>query len=86
MPLREAKARFSELVARAELIGEVTVLTKHGRPAAAIMPTRLIADTPVGPAYVQQLWAYLDRWCPPGTDKDVDAARECHQRAGQKLR
>jgi prevent-host-death family protein len=84
VPLREAKATFSELVARADLVGEVTVLTKHGRAAAAIVPACLITDTPKGRAYLQQLWGYLDRWCPPGVDEDVDAARERYRRAGQR--
>ncbi len=37
MQLREAKARFSALVEAAEK-GETTVITKHGRPAARIVP------------------------------------------------
>ncbi len=40
VPLRQAKAHFSRLVSRAELLDEVTVLTKHGRAAAAIVPAR----------------------------------------------
>ena len=86
VPLREAKAAFSELVARADLVGEVTVLTKHGRPAAAIVPAALVADTPKGPAQLNQLWEYLDRWCPPGADQDVDAARELHRRPAPRSR
>jgi prevent-host-death family protein len=71
IPLREAKACFSELVARADLLGEVTVLTKHGRPAAAIAPA-YAADTE---AIIAELWRLLDRICPPGTDTTVDDAR-----------
>ena len=71
MPLREAKACFSELVARANLLGEVTVLTKHGRPAAAIAP----ADAAEAQARLVELWQLLDRVCPPGTDAGVDDAR-----------
>ncbi len=37
VPLRDAKARLSELVAAAEK-GEATTITKHGRPAAVLMP------------------------------------------------
>lgn len=44
MPLRQAKACFSELVARADLVGTVTVLTKHGRPAAAIVPVAVLEE------------------------------------------
>lgn len=35
--LRDAKARFSALVEAAER-GETTIVTKHGRPAAAVVP------------------------------------------------
>jgi antitoxin Phd len=35
--LREAKASFSAVVAAAER-GEATTITKHGRPAAVVMP------------------------------------------------
>ena len=35
--LREAKAKFSELVAAAER-GEATIITKHGKPVARIVP------------------------------------------------
>jgi antitoxin Phd len=35
--LREAKARLSALVEAAER-GEATIVTKHGRPAAAVVP------------------------------------------------
>ena len=64
VPLREAKATFSELVARADLVGEVTVLTKHGRGGcdrARMLDHRHCE----GASSLRQLWAYLDRWCPP---------------------
>lgn len=35
--LRDAKAQFSALVEAAER-GEATLVTKHGRPAAAVVP------------------------------------------------
>ena len=35
--LRDAKARLSELVAAAER-GEPTTITRHGRPAAVVVP------------------------------------------------
>jgi prevent-host-death family protein len=35
--IAEAKARFSELIKRAEA-GEEIVVTRHGKPAARIMP------------------------------------------------
>ena len=37
LPLRDAKATLSALVEAAER-GEATVVTKHGRPAAMIVP------------------------------------------------
>ena len=39
MQLREAKAKFSALVEAAEN-GETTVVTKHGRPAAKLVPIK----------------------------------------------
>lgn len=38
LPLTSAKARFSELVERLILIKEHIVITKHGKPVAALMP------------------------------------------------
>jgi prevent-host-death family protein len=38
MPLTSAKARFSELVERLILNKEHIVITKHGKPVAAIIP------------------------------------------------
>jgi prevent-host-death family protein len=38
IPLTEAKARLSELVERLILKKEHAVITKHGRPVAALMP------------------------------------------------
>jgi prevent-host-death family protein len=40
--LRDAKARLSELVAAAER-GQATTITKHGRPAAVIVPVEIAA-------------------------------------------
>ncbi|MEU4532055.1 type II toxin-antitoxin system prevent-host-death family antitoxin [Micromonospora ureilytica] len=76
VPLREAKASFSELVARADLLGEVTVLTKHGRPAAVIAPTHVVDHQ----ALLAELWALLDRLSPPGEDPNVDDARSRQRR------
>ena len=38
IPVTEARARLSELMRRAEA-GEEIVLTRHGKPAAQIVPT-----------------------------------------------
>lgn len=44
--LREGRARFGDLVNRAQYGGEITIITKHGRPAAAIVPINRIAKEP----------------------------------------
>ena len=36
--MEEARAKFGELVDRARLAGEVTVITRYGKPVAAIVP------------------------------------------------
>jgi prevent-host-death family protein len=79
-PLRRAKACFSELVARADLLGEVTVLTKHGRPAAAIVPAGQAAGAAGAQVLLDELWSLLDRCCPPGTDRAMDEVRVRHRR------
>jgi prevent-host-death family protein len=43
MSLAKAKARISELVDRAEHRGRGTVILRHGRPAAAIVPLHVAA-------------------------------------------
>lgn len=48
MQLREAKAKLSKLVEAAER-GEATVITKHGRPAAKIVPIDDVAAKPPSP-------------------------------------
>jgi prevent-host-death family protein len=75
LPSRRAKARFSELARRADLLGEVTVSTKHGRPAAAIVPADRAAGAAAAAALLDEAWTLLDRCCPPGADDVVDEAR-----------
>lgn len=41
----DAKARFSELIDRAEK-GEETIVTRHGRPVARVSPLREMARSP----------------------------------------
>ena len=43
--IAEAKARFSELVKRAQA-GEEIVLTRHGRPVARVMPPAVGDELP----------------------------------------
>ena len=51
VPLSDAKARLTDLVRQAEA-GEEVVLTRHGRPAARIVP---VAPTPSSAARTQLL-------------------------------
>ena len=51
VPLSDAKARLTDLVRQAEA-GEEVVLTRHGRPAARIVP---VAPAPSGAARTQLL-------------------------------
>lgn len=51
VPLSDAKARLTDLVRQAEA-GEEVVLTRHGRPAARIVP---VAPTTSGAARTQLL-------------------------------
>ena len=48
MQLREAKASFSALVEAAEN-GQPTIITKHGKPAAAIVPVDVAVPKPARP-------------------------------------
>lgn len=80
MPLRRAKACFSELITRADLLSQVTVLTKHGRPAAAIVPVGQAAGAAAAQVVLDELWMLLDRCSPPGADRVVDEARVRHRR------
>jgi prevent-host-death family protein len=43
MALAEAKARISELVDQAEHHGKRTLILRHGKPAAALVPIELAA-------------------------------------------
>ncbi|MBS9721772.1 type II toxin-antitoxin system prevent-host-death family antitoxin [Tianweitania sp. BSSL-BM11] len=45
--LRDAKARLSALVDAAER-GEATVITRHGKPAARIVPIEKVSEQPDG--------------------------------------
>lgn len=45
--LREGRAKFGDLVNRAEYAGEITYITRHGRRVAAIVPMNRIAKEPV---------------------------------------
>lgn len=57
--VRDAKAHFSELVAAAER-GQPTTITRHGRPAAVMVPVdvarRLYPDA--GPSFAEVLLGF----------------------------
>lgn len=67
VPLSDAKARLLDLVRQAEA-GEEVVLTRHGRPAARIVP---VASTPTGAArarLIERLRASAARTRRPGPE------------------
>ncbi|HEX4742859.1 MAG TPA: type II toxin-antitoxin system prevent-host-death family antitoxin [Caulobacteraceae bacterium] len=55
VPITEAKAQLTELVRRAEA-GEEVVLTRHGRPAARIVPTQAPVDRAARRAALEAIW------------------------------
>ena len=56
----DAKARFSELLARAEA-GETITIRRHGRPVAQLVPTPTRASTPEDRLKAWEAWeAYRD--------------------------
>lgn len=73
--LREARARIGYLVERAEHAGEVTIVTRHGRPAAAIVPISLLPREQTMTVIATDIVVTLDR-----SDEDgwnwADAALE----------
>jgi prevent-host-death family protein len=75
MSVAEAKAHFSELVAAARR-GKKTVILRHGRPAAAVVPATAVepARQPVATTREQAL-AIFESFARLG-DPDVDAVAE----------
>lgn len=56
----DAKARFSELLARAEA-GETIIIRRHGQPVAKLVPVRKPATTPEERLKSWEAWeAYRD--------------------------
>jgi prevent-host-death family protein len=49
--MEDARAKFGDLVDRARLAGETTVITRYGKPVAAIVPYS--ESAPDGAAIVQ---------------------------------
>jgi len=75
MSVAETKAHFSELVADARR-GKKTVILRHGRPAAAVVPATAVepARTPVATTRDEAL-AVFERFAHLG-DPAVDAVAE----------
>jgi len=70
IPLSDAKARLTDLVRQAEA-GEEVVLTRHGKPAARIIP---IASVPTGTARLRLIES-LQRSAAQRVRRGPEAAR-----------
>ncbi|NJP34388.1 type II toxin-antitoxin system Phd/YefM family antitoxin [Micromonospora thermarum] len=78
VPLREARTRFTQLVALAELTDTVTVLTRDGdpRPVAAIVPAAAARTAAQARADADRLAAVTAGWA-----RRLD---EAHRRGAQR--
>ena len=75
MSIAEAKAHFSELVADARR-GKKTVILRHGKPAAAVVPAAAVEPTPKPVAMTRkQALAVFESFAHLG-DPNVDAVAE----------
>lgn len=45
IPVTEARAQLSDLVSQVAFGGQPVVLTRHGKPLVALVPTALLAET-----------------------------------------
>ena len=76
--LVEAKAHLSDLVDRAERTGQLTLICRHGRPAAAIVPVNVAESAEAGSSLgllPAEAIALLDRMAKrPLPDMSVDEA------------
>lgn len=70
--LREGRAKFGDLVNRAEYAGHITYITRHGRQVAAIVPINRIAKEPT----VRTVHSTVDRVDPTVTSDIAEAVRE----------
>lgn len=78
LPLREAKASLSALIDAAEH-GEATTITKHGRPAAVLVPIDAVRHLyPAQPSFAEYLLSFPgfpDGFAPernPSPGREVD--------------
>ncbi len=75
MSVAEAKAHFSELVADARR-GKKTVILRHGKPAAAVVPATAVEPTPRPVAMTrEQALAVFESFAHLG-DPAIDAIAE----------
>lgn len=85
MTVAEAKARFSECVKAAE-DGETVLITRYGRPAAAVVSARYLADLQAagrkGPAQ-QGLAALVGRF-PDGEELAAEVERTVRRRGAPR--
>ncbi|HEY5146803.1 MAG TPA: type II toxin-antitoxin system prevent-host-death family antitoxin [Polyangiaceae bacterium] len=81
MSVAEAKAHFSELVADARR-GKKTVILRHGRPAAAVVPATAVESAPTRRATTRdEALAIFESFAHLG-DPNIDAVAEL--RAGRR--
>jgi prevent-host-death family protein len=65
----EAKAHFSEIIARVELTGEEVLLTRHGLPVARLVPERGQGPRQLG--FAKGRVQFLPGWNKPLTYRDL---------------
>lgn len=63
----DAKGQLTDLVRRAEA-GDEVILTRHGQPAARIVPIRTVPDRAVRRALIEAAQAAAARKALPGPD------------------
>jgi prevent-host-death family protein len=62
LSVEEARRHLGDLVTKAAAEGMVTIITKHGVPAAAVVPPQQV-DSGREPAWtIADLWHELRRW------------------------
>ena len=62
LPVEEARRHLGDLVTSAATDGTVTMITKHGVPAAAIVPPRQVESAREPAWTIADLWHELKRW------------------------
>jgi prevent-host-death family protein len=62
LPVEQARRHLGDLVTRAAADGTVTMITKHGVPAAAIVPPQQAESVRESAWTAADLWHELRRW------------------------